>query len=367
MSNFNSESKVCKTCLLYEGLQNVHIESNGNCNICNTYRPFKPIGEDVLLTKFEKAKKKNAPFDALVPISGGKDSAYILFLATKVYGLNVLTYTYDNGLMSDLAIENIRNLVKAAACQHEMISPSRDIQKRCYQQSFVLSGDICGVCGIGIMQSTQMIAKKYQIPLILLGHSPMEDGSFSGEDLYDIKRQKSILAKGGIKPSQFTELLFNQSTNYWSTFIDSKWHAYGEKVNLLYYLPLISDKEIAEVLKREMLWQDVKNDSFTKHFDCVAEPLTNFIRQKRIGQSRRIFQLSNMIRVGELTRSEAEGILNSNPKNESIEAFNEAFDQIGIHAQDVELAAKVPMGKWEAHRSKRNRLFAYIRKKITHS
>ncbi len=41
------------------------------------------------------AKKKGRRYDALVPLSGGKDSTYCLYLATRQFGLQVLAFTFD--------------------------------------------------------------------------------------------------------------------------------------------------------------------------------------------------------------------------------------------------------------------------------
>lgn len=103
--------QVCTKCILNDNYHGISFNSDGICSFCSKDNSFKPLGEQHLINIFEKAKKKNPTYNALVPISGGKDSAYILHLAVNVYKLSVLTMTYDNGLLSDLAIENINTIV----------------------------------------------------------------------------------------------------------------------------------------------------------------------------------------------------------------------------------------------------------------
>jgi tRNA(Ile)-lysidine synthase TilS/MesJ len=50
--------------------------------------------------------RKGGQYDCLVPLSGGKDSTYVLYLCARVYGLKVLAMNFDNGFQSPLAREN---------------------------------------------------------------------------------------------------------------------------------------------------------------------------------------------------------------------------------------------------------------------
>jgi NH3-dependent NAD+ synthetase len=87
-------------------MDGVVIDDDGICNYCKNHQPFTPFQESELLKIFKKAKNKSRIYDALVPISGGKDSTYVLYLAVRKYKLNVLTYTFDNGFLSDVARNN---------------------------------------------------------------------------------------------------------------------------------------------------------------------------------------------------------------------------------------------------------------------
>lgn len=69
-----SERKTCNKCLLNDKIDGVIIDNTGFCNYCKEYKPFVPYGESELLKIFEKVRKKKRIYDALVPLSGGKDS-----------------------------------------------------------------------------------------------------------------------------------------------------------------------------------------------------------------------------------------------------------------------------------------------------
>jgi tRNA(Ile)-lysidine synthase TilS/MesJ len=77
--------------------------------------------------------KKQGEYDALVPLSGGKDSTYILYLAVKVYKLKVLTMTYDNGFVSQPAVDNMERAVKKMGVKHVVCKPDFDVLSKIYR------------------------------------------------------------------------------------------------------------------------------------------------------------------------------------------------------------------------------------------
>ena len=66
----------------------------------------------------EKVKKQNAEYDCLIPLSGGKDSTYALYVCDKIYNLKCLCITFDNGFLSDYARKNIKNAINATRADH---------------------------------------------------------------------------------------------------------------------------------------------------------------------------------------------------------------------------------------------------------
>ncbi|OYT17203.1 MAG: hypothetical protein B7C24_03670 [Bacteroidetes bacterium 4572_77] len=340
--------KTCKKCLLNESIEGVYINEEGVCNHCDQYKEFEPLNKQALLHLFNWAKQKNQKYHALVPISGGKDSTYVLYLAVKKYKLKVLTYTFDNGLMSDLARKNIETSIKAAQVEHVWVRPESKLIEELYHTALTKSGEICGVCGMGIERSTLKISEDYKTPLILLGHSPTETSSFTKENLYDQKRMKAILKDGkNIDDDMINELLIYPNMNFISSFLQTKMGKFGKKVNILYYEDLLSDKEIGEIIKRELNWEDSKESEYTRHFDCLAEPFTNYIREKRFGVARRLPQLSTMIRSGEISREEAIKINKEDQKNPLPANYDLIKERFNLSDQNIKDAGDIPLNVYE--------------------
>jgi len=352
----------CSRCLNTENNSDVPIDSSGLCEQCQTYQKFTPFNEDVLLKLFEKVKSKKRKYQALVPISGGKDSTYVLYLAIKKYGLNVLTYTYDNGFLSDLARENIERSVKKMGVDHIWYSISNVKIYQLYKRALTASGEICGVCGVAIERSMIKVSEQYQIPLILLGHSPAEDNSFTAEPLYDPNRLKAILKSDEIKKENINDLLIYPNLNYITSYLLTKMGKFGQKVNILYYQEVLTDDEIANIIKKELDWKDADYSSYTRHLDCLAEPFTNYIRDHRIGSSRRLPQLNNMIRNGEISRKEAIEIQKKDKNNSLPLNYEWVKSRLKLNDTEIEETFNIPLGVYSQHESKANRLFAMLRK-----
>ena len=48
----------------------------------------------------DQARAKKRIYDVLVPLSGGKDSCYLLYFISKKYDLKCLAVTWDNGFLT---------------------------------------------------------------------------------------------------------------------------------------------------------------------------------------------------------------------------------------------------------------------------
>ena len=357
-------NQICSKCLLSDDIPNVVISSDGICNYCAEHKPFRPYDNKSLQNIFDATKKKNKKYDALVPLSGGKDSTYVLYLSIKKYGLKVMAYTFDNGLMSDLAKENIRKSVEITGVDHVWISPEKKVIKKLYKTALLHSGEICGICGIGIERSMLKVSEDYDIPLILLGHSPSEGNSFTSEKLYDQARIKAILKENKeISKKEINDFLIYPSMNFITSFLQTKLGKFGQKINILYYEQALSDKEIGDIIKKELQWKDSDHSDYTRHFDCLAEPFTNYIRENRFGYSRRLPQLSYMIRNNEISIEEAKQTLEKDQTElPDFDFIKETFE---INDDDINKACKIPLHVYDDKSSIANAAFAKARSILT--
>jgi tRNA(Ile)-lysidine synthase TilS/MesJ len=104
--------KRCTKCILPENFPNIKFNNEGICNYCLTHVPIKYKGEAVFRILLDDYRSKGEKYDCIVPVSGGKDSLFVLYQVMNKYKLRVLASHYDSGFVSEQAMKNIGNAIK---------------------------------------------------------------------------------------------------------------------------------------------------------------------------------------------------------------------------------------------------------------
>lgn len=103
--------KRCTKCILPETFPFIEFDHKGVCNYCNNYKKkSKTRSLDELKKLVAPYRSKDGSPDCLVPFSGGRDSMYVLHVIKKELGLNPIAFTYDWGMVTDLARRNIARI-----------------------------------------------------------------------------------------------------------------------------------------------------------------------------------------------------------------------------------------------------------------
>jgi len=103
--------KRCTKCVLPETFPFISYDSKGVCNICNNYKKKnQPNKSESLIELVKSHRKTNDEAECLVPFSGGRDSSYTLHYIVNELKLKPITFTYDWGMVTDLARRNIARL-----------------------------------------------------------------------------------------------------------------------------------------------------------------------------------------------------------------------------------------------------------------
>ena len=103
--------KRCTKCILPETFPFIEYDEKGECNYCKNYKKknqARPLDE--LKALVEPYRSKDGTPDCLVPFSGGRDSMYVMHVIKKELGLNPIAFTYDWGMVTDLARRNIARI-----------------------------------------------------------------------------------------------------------------------------------------------------------------------------------------------------------------------------------------------------------------
>ncbi len=125
--------KRCTRCILPETFPFIAFDAQGVCNYCHNYRPkYKHLQPDAakrdFIASLQKYRGDGTQPDAIVAFSGGRDSSYGLHLIKKEFGLTPVTFTYDWGMVTDLARRNIARICGELGIQNILVSA--DIRKK---------------------------------------------------------------------------------------------------------------------------------------------------------------------------------------------------------------------------------------------
>jgi glucosamine--fructose-6-phosphate aminotransferase (isomerizing) len=128
----------CSRCILPETMPFICFDAQGVCNYCHEYKPYRPLGMDALRELVAPLRRTDGRPDCMIAVSGGRDSCYGLHILKHELGLNPVAYTYDWGLITDLARRNQARLCGQLGVEHILVSA--DIRKkRAYVRQNVLA------------------------------------------------------------------------------------------------------------------------------------------------------------------------------------------------------------------------------------
>jgi hypothetical protein len=128
----------CSKCLLPQTMPFIAYDADGVCNYCHSYKPWVKRPEGELRERLERVRSKNGLPDCIVAFSGGRDSSYGLHVLKTEYDMTPLTFSYDWGMVTDLARRNQARMCGKLGIEHIWVSA--DIkQKRAHIRRNVLA------------------------------------------------------------------------------------------------------------------------------------------------------------------------------------------------------------------------------------
>jgi len=317
------EIKRCTRCILPASLEGLTFDENGVCNHCRKYESdFKEWDsiQDRKAKEFEeilgKARKLGRPYDCLVPLSGGKDSTYALYLCTKVYGLKTLAVSLDNGYLSAPARENIANALSSCNADHIYYKINRNNSSELFKIFASRTGDFCNACMRGINYSIEFSTRSFNIPLVIKG---------SGRRVQYVSQLKGVSSLN--TPAYFANVIKGTEAYEKFGYLSSNKHKLElqkitggiadilgiKRTTLMRFIPQHLGMydyiykpftEIIEIIKKEMKWSD--HAGSVEHLDCELHDIPFFKDTLRIPNiTKYTFHSSGLIRQGLMTREEA--------------------------------------------------------------
>ncbi len=120
----------CSKCILPATHPFITFDDDGVCNLCHEHETQQVAGREALLRELDRHRRSDGSPDCIVAFSGGRDSSYGLHLLKAELGMTPLAFTYDWGLVTDLARRNQARLCGALGVEHVIRAANIPAQRR---------------------------------------------------------------------------------------------------------------------------------------------------------------------------------------------------------------------------------------------
>jgi glutamine---fructose-6-phosphate transaminase (isomerizing) len=315
----------CTRCILPESYPFMEFDAQGVCTYCRRWRPIQPKGEEALLRAVAPYRSQDGSPDVIVAFSGGRDSTYGLHYLKKELGMHPVAFTYDWGMVTDLARRNQARICGKLGVEHILRSANL-AQKRRYIRKNVeawLHQPDLGMVTLftagdkAFYHVARQLRKETGIKLVvfctgnMIEDTPYKTGlcgileddhgmTLTGLSFRNEMALLAYYARHYLKnPRYINESIWDTLWAYWCTFVQKDDFLY-----LFHYLPW-SEEKIVGTIQREYDWETATDTRSTWRIGDGSAAWYNYIYQTIAGWSEDEVMLSNMIRENHLSREQA--------------------------------------------------------------
>jgi asparagine synthetase B (glutamine-hydrolysing) len=315
----------CATCVLPETFPFIEFDAVGVCNYCRHHVPKnqpKPIDELFELVKPYR-RSDGAP-DCVIPYSGGRDSTYTLHVAKTVLKLNPVAFTYDWGMVTDLARRNIARTCGKLGIENIIVSADIEWKRENIRRNIVawLARPHLGMVPLFMAGDkfffyyTAKVKRQTGIRLNIWGINPLENTDFKvgfmgvppdfhKQRIYSLSpgRQLALFAEVGrvvaTNPRYLNRSVVDSLGSYISRYLAPRRDYY----HMFDYLRW-DEAEIDRLLLDEYRWERAVDTSTTWRIGDGTAAFYNYIYYTVAGFSEYDTFRSNQIREGMMARED---------------------------------------------------------------
>jgi N-acetyl sugar amidotransferase len=190
-------TRLCRRCLYPDNHPlGISLDAEGICSGCRVHEEKDRLDwserEQMLARLLAPYRDRTrGRYDCVVPITGGRDSFFIVHVVRKVYGLNPLLVVYNRHYNSRAGIYNIARLRTVFGCDIVTLTLAPALVKRVMRATLAERGSFHwhAIAGQTVFPVQQAIRLK--IPLVIWGaHQALEQvGMYSHVDEIEMTRR----------------------------------------------------------------------------------------------------------------------------------------------------------------------------------
>ena len=173
--------KYCSRCLYPQNAKPTIIidDEDGLCSGCRYHESRvklevnwderRKMFEEILNEAKKMAKDRGNLYDCIVPVSGGKDSHFQVYILKEKYGMNPLLVTFNHIYNTETGLRNLENLVEKSGCDLIRFTANPKSVKKISRFMLKQVGDLTWHYHAGIRTFPFRVAVEKNIPLIVWG------------------------------------------------------------------------------------------------------------------------------------------------------------------------------------------------------
>lgn len=315
----------CTRCVLPESMPFIDFDAQGVCSYCRKHMPLKQRGRDALEEIVGPYRRHDGRPDCVLGISGGRDSMYGLHYVKTVLKMNPVAFTYDWGMVTDLARRNVSRICGKLGIEHILVSADIDKKRHYIRQNVEawLKRPSLGTVPLfmagdkAYFHHLNEVREQVGAPLGILCENLLErtdfKSGFSGvkPEIVDDVRAYTLAVEGKLRMLGFYAAEFMKNPAYLnSSLVDSALAYYYFYVikrnytNLYGYVPWV-EEVVNETLIGEYGFELAPDTESTWRIGDGTAAFYNYIYHTVAGFSEHDTLRSNQIREGVITRDEA--------------------------------------------------------------
>ncbi|MBF0164650.1 MAG: N-acetyl sugar amidotransferase [Magnetococcales bacterium] len=305
----------CVRCCMPETQEGVAFDELGICRACQSAEQKIHIDwtarERDLRTILEQAKSKAGNnYDCIIPISGGKDSTFQLYVLTRIYGMKPLAVTFSHNWFSKTGWYNLQNALQQFNVDHIMFTPNRDLVNRIAKRSLSGIGDTCWHCHAGVGAFPLQVAVRFGIQLLVWGESIAESSGRASyaTPVHRFDREYFTKVSAKLKPDEMINAELTERDlypfNVPSAEEVERTGVFG--IHLGDYI-FWDDERQTEFVRDHFGWRETEVEGTYKGYksaECIMPGMHDFTNYLKRGYGRATFHASVDVRAGLLTREE---------------------------------------------------------------
>lgn len=167
--------KRCSRCYMPDTRPGT-IFKDGVCQACINYDNRKMVDWDErkkeLKRLCDKYRKDDGSYDCVIPVSGGKDSYFLVHVLTQEMGMHPLLVTVSDSFTHTKAGTcNLQNLIETFKLNHYQYTINHDLFKRATRIAFENTGEALRFVEYAIYTIPTLVAQRFGIPFVVYGEN----------------------------------------------------------------------------------------------------------------------------------------------------------------------------------------------------